>query len=260
MNDWGTGRYELTAAELLPSARDLVGHAKVRAGEALLDLGCGTGNVALLAAQRGAHVTAIDPSQRLLEVCAHGARERGLPLDARLGSAESLPIDDACLDVVLSHFALIFADDERAAMDEIRRTLRLSGRLVFTAWLAAGPVFGALRVVREAVVAASGKAAAPPRFAWSDPERLRELVGQYFASVQVSHGTALFEPPSAEAFVDGFFAEHPMGIPCASALAAAGTLESVRAKAVAMACDGGEPGAALRLESPYVTVAASGRH
>ena len=77
--DWGLGRYEDTAAQLEPAARAVVERAAPAAGEHVVDVGCGTGNAALLAAERGARVTGVDPAPRLLDV----ARERGRGARAR---------------------------------------------------------------------------------------------------------------------------------------------------------------------------------
>ena len=62
----GLGRYERTAAQLAPAARVVVEHAAPEAHEHVLDVGCGTGNAALLAAARGARVLGVDPAARLL--------------------------------------------------------------------------------------------------------------------------------------------------------------------------------------------------
>jgi 2-polyprenyl-3-methyl-5-hydroxy-6-metoxy-1,4-benzoquinol methylase len=86
--EWGQGRYERIAEQLLPAAEVVVESADVAAGERVVDVGCGTGNAALLAAERGASVTGIDPAQRLLDVAAATARERGL--DATLPLAKRL--------------------------------------------------------------------------------------------------------------------------------------------------------------------------
>src|SRR5579885_1669892 len=76
--DWSIGQYEHTAAQLLPAAEAAVELAAPRPGEEVIDVGCGTGNAALLAAERGARVIGIDPAPRLRAVAARAARARGL--------------------------------------------------------------------------------------------------------------------------------------------------------------------------------------
>src|SRR5437588_499469 len=68
MVDWGAGRYEKTAAELEPVARAVVELAAVAAGERVVDLACGTGNAALIAAEHGARTVGVDAAPRLLDV------------------------------------------------------------------------------------------------------------------------------------------------------------------------------------------------
>jgi ubiquinone/menaquinone biosynthesis C-methylase UbiE len=107
--DWGLGNYEQTAAQLLPAARVVVDRAAPTPDERVVDVGCGTGNAALLAAARGARAIGVDPATRLLEVARDAAAARGLNATFALGDAESLPVDDRAADVVLSVFGVIFA-------------------------------------------------------------------------------------------------------------------------------------------------------
>jgi SAM-dependent methyltransferase len=65
--DWGIGRYEHTAAQLMPTARLVVDHAALTEGEHVVDIGCGIGNAALMAAAEMARVTA--PNGRIV-LCA----------------------------------------------------------------------------------------------------------------------------------------------------------------------------------------------
>src|SRR6266508_4578451 len=76
--DWSIGRYEHTAAQLLAAAEAVVERAAPLACERVVDVGCGTGNAALLAAARGARVVGVDPAGRLLEVARDEADARGL--------------------------------------------------------------------------------------------------------------------------------------------------------------------------------------
>src|SRR5436305_14465362 len=107
--DWSRGRYEQIALQLLPAARLAVDRAAPGPGDQVLDLGCGTGNAALLAAERGATVTGVDPSPRLLEVARALAGERRLPAGFLPGDAAAIPLPDARVDVGVSVFGATFA-------------------------------------------------------------------------------------------------------------------------------------------------------
>ena len=73
--DWSVGHHEETASQLLPAAELLVEEAAPLAGERVVDVGCGTGNAALLAAARGARVTGVDPALRLRSTSPAGGRQ-----------------------------------------------------------------------------------------------------------------------------------------------------------------------------------------
>src|SRR5579883_2871498 len=78
-----------------PVAARLVRHARVQAGQRVLDVGCGTGVVAVTAARAGAHATALDLTPALLEVARENSQIAGVSIDWREGDAESLPFDGA---------------------------------------------------------------------------------------------------------------------------------------------------------------------
>jgi SAM-dependent methyltransferase len=129
---WGGADYERVAQQFALIHDDLVARLAPAAGERWLDVGTGTGEVALRLARSGADVTAVDISEALLEI----ARSKPDAEDVtwELGDAQSLRFDDETFDGVVSCFAVIFAPDPQAAAGELARVCRPGGRLGLTAW------------------------------------------------------------------------------------------------------------------------------
>src|SRR5437660_7174572 len=117
-----------------PAAARLVKFANVRAGQNVLDIGCGAGVAAITAARIGAGVRGIDLTPELLERARENARIANVEIDFREGDAEALPFDDVTFDVVLSHFGHMFAPRPDVAMAEMLRVLKRSGTIAFTTW------------------------------------------------------------------------------------------------------------------------------
>src|SRR5207244_12186594 len=89
----------------IPQAARLVRHARVKNGDRVLDVGCGTGVVAITAAGLGAHATGLDLTPELLERARENARISKVSIEFREGDAEGLPFQDgSSFDVVLSQF------------------------------------------------------------------------------------------------------------------------------------------------------------
>jgi SAM-dependent methyltransferase len=220
--DWDRGSYEDTATELAPAAAHVVQRAGIEQGHAVLDLGTGTGNVALLAAQAGANVTAVDPSPRLLEV-AKGRVGQG---EFKVAKAEDLPFDDQSFDRLLSLFAVIFSEEPQKAASEILRVTR--GKALITAWEAVGPMNDALGILGRA----TSEAANTPhrRFDWSNPDKVKGLFG---GDVGMERATISFEAPSAEEYLRRFETRHPAGMLFREVLTRNGNYDDVRARALA---------------------------
>lgn len=124
-----------TATFTTPPAAHLVRYAGVKAGDAVLDVGSGTGVVAITAARAGAKVSALDLTPALLEVAHENARVAGFTeIEWIEGDAEYLPFPTASFDVVLSQFGHMFAPKPDVAIAEIRRVLKPFGRIAFATW------------------------------------------------------------------------------------------------------------------------------
>jgi SAM-dependent methyltransferase len=104
----------------------------LKPGESVLDIGCGAGFDTLLAARQvgpAGSVIAVDMTEAMLDKTRAAAGELGLGnVDARLGYAETLPVDDASIDVVISNGVINLCPDKIEAMREVWRVLKPDGR------------------------------------------------------------------------------------------------------------------------------------
>jgi SAM-dependent methyltransferase len=131
---WSGATYERIAEAFAPIHAKLVELVAPQAGEEFLDLACGTGGVALIAARTGARVTGLDLSADQLAKARAAAAEAGLEIRFDEGDAEALPYEDASFDVVVSAFGMIFAPDHARAAGELSRVARTGARVAITSW------------------------------------------------------------------------------------------------------------------------------
>jgi SAM-dependent methyltransferase len=133
------------------AAEHLVTEATLGSGERVLDIGCGTGIVARLAAARvgdTGSVVGLDLNEGMLAVASRIAPD----VEWRQGDAASLPFPDDSFDVVLSQFALMFFTDRDRAIREMGRVVRPGGRILVAVWegLDRNPTFDSLSRLAEA--------------------------------------------------------------------------------------------------------------
>ena len=253
MVDWDKGRYEDTAAELEPVAAAVVAMAAPRAGERLLDIASGTGNGALLAAAAGADVVGVDSAPRLVAVAQERAAAAGLSLELLVGDALALPIDDASVDIVISIFGVVFADDPARALAEIARVLRPGGRAHVTAWVPAGPIDAMLTVLGRAIGRATGGAppVRPKRFAWSKTDSVRAIAEPCGLQLSTTRHELEIRAASPAAYVDSG-QEHPMALDAWPLLEQAGVLDTLREDMIGALAAHNEDAPRLLIRSPYV--------
>jgi len=103
------------------------------AGRRVLDLGAGFGALALYCAHLGAEVVAVDPNEQRLAVSVEIAHRRGLAVSPVIAHAQSLPLADASVDLLIANNSLCYIvekDAYRLALSEMLRVLRPGGRLI----------------------------------------------------------------------------------------------------------------------------------
>jgi SAM-dependent methyltransferase len=181
------------------TAARLVAHARVRAGQAVLDVGCGTGVVAITAARAGAHVRGLDLSPALLEHARGNAALAGVEIEFREGDAEALPYEDASFDVVLSQFGHIFAPRPEVATAELLRVLKPGGTIAFSTWPPEHFVGRMFALIASKMPPPPGAAPAPPPL-WGDPNVVRQRLGDAVTDLRFDRDVMTFPVLSPQHF------------------------------------------------------------
>jgi SAM-dependent methyltransferase len=188
---WSTGTYERLAARLAPVQDQLVNLLRIGPGDRVLDLASGTGELALRAARRGATVTGIDIAEPMLVKARELAGRAGVDVTFDLGDVEYLPYEDACFDVVVSSFGLIFAPDHANVASELARVTCGGGRLGFTAWKPNSKLGELYRRYTEEPI--EGREA----YEWGREDHVEDMLGDDFA-LEFEDGTLWLEADSGE--------------------------------------------------------------
>jgi ubiquinone/menaquinone biosynthesis C-methylase UbiE len=188
----------LVPAIFEPWAEDLVDLAAPQPGERVLDVACGPGVVARLAARRAGagRVTGLDVNPGMVEVARSLPSE--LPISWQQGSAVQMPFPGEAFDVVLCQQGLQFFGDRAAGLNEMRRVLVPDGRVVLAVWgpIERSPGFAALAAALERNVSAAAAAAARSPFSLWDAGELRDLIeGAGFRNVVVHSRTRMLRFP-----------------------------------------------------------------
>ena len=147
---WNPVAYAENAGFVHGLAGGVVEWLAPQAGERILDLGCGDGQLTERLAESGAIFLGVDADPRMVEA----AKSRGL--EAHHAMAESLPFHDASFDAVFSNAALHWVRDQDAMMGEVGRVLKPGGR--FVAEMGGHGNIAAIRVGLMAVLARHGHA------------------------------------------------------------------------------------------------------
>jgi SAM-dependent methyltransferase len=185
---WAAGDYPAVARMTLwEMGPRVVAAAQVRPGEDVLDVACGTGNVALRAAQAGATVTGLDLTPELFDAGRTLAAEAQVTVDWVQGDAEELPFDDASFDVVTSTFGCMFAPRHQVTADELARVLRPGGRLVVAGWAPDGAMGTFFRTVGRYLP--PPPPIAEPPLLWGDESHVTGLFAGHGIDLRFERGT-----------------------------------------------------------------------
>lgn len=184
---WTAGDFQgITDMVTQHVAPSLLRFAGLRKGQKVLDVGTGTGVLALSARRAGALTTAIDLAPAMIDRARHNAETARLDgIRFEVGDVEALPFPDGTFDLVVSQFAHIFAPQPSLAASEMLRVLHPGGRIALAAWTRQGGHLATAEVSRKHGLLAPGT---PDTLEWGDEATVRGRLGDRVKDLQFRQG------------------------------------------------------------------------
>ncbi len=203
-NIWIAGDYDRFSRFMERGAHDFHKRLNIPAGSKVLDVACGSGPFALLAAREGAVVTGVDIAANSIAKARVRARAEGLAVHFEEADAENLPFDDASFEVVVSLIGAMFAPRPDLVAQELLRVCAPGGTIAMANWTAEGFVGQMFRTISQ-FIAPSGM---PSPVLWGNEATVRERLGAGLRELRLERKQYVFDYPFEPAEVVDFFAEY----------------------------------------------------
>src|SRR6185369_2697105 len=198
---WMSGDYDRFSRYMEQDARVFYERLDVPARSRLLDVACGSGQVALVAAREGLNVTGVDIASNLVQRAQVRAEAEGLNAKFVEGDAEELPFENADFDVVVSLFGAMFAPRPELVAHELLRVCSPGGTIAMGNWTPQGFV-GQMFKTFAKFIAPSGM---PAPVLWGDESVVRQRLGPGVSELQMTRRHYNFTYPFRPAEVVEFF-------------------------------------------------------
>jgi SAM-dependent methyltransferase len=179
---WMAGDFGKIAKGNVREAEAFVGRLDLPVGAKVLDVACGTGNVSLPLARRGARVTGVDIAPNLLAQARERARAEGLEISFEEGDAEQLPYPDSAFDAVITMFGAMFAPQPERVVAECARVLKVGGQLAMANFTPGGFAGRMFQLTARHVGTPMG--IAPPA-QWGHPMVVRGRLAPSFDKIEL---------------------------------------------------------------------------
>jgi ubiquinone/menaquinone biosynthesis C-methylase UbiE len=198
---WSSGDYATVGTTLQIVGETLCEALDLRAGQKVLDVAAGNGNVTLAAARRWCEVVSTDYVPALLERGRERAAAERLLIEFREADAEALPFADASFDAVVSTFGVMFTADQDKAAAELVRVCKPGGKIGLANWTPDGFIGQLFKTI--------GKCMPPPAGVkspalWGTGARITEFFGAQASSIQLEQRDFVFRYRSAQHWLDVF--------------------------------------------------------
>lgn len=180
---WMDGDYDKFSRYMEPGAVEILAGWNIAPGERLLDVACGSGQIAIPAARAGLRVTGVDIATNLIESARTRAGAQGLSAQFDEEDAEQLPYGDGSFDVVVSLVGVMFAPRPEKVASELGRVCSPGGRLFLANWTPSGMAGQMFKVVAKHVPPPVGL---PPATLWGDEETVKSRLADHFTNMTLA--------------------------------------------------------------------------
>ena len=201
---WMAGNYDYFSRFMERSAVEFADRVGVRKSDEWLDVACGSGQLALVAARRGARVTGVDIATNSIEAASGRATAEGLDARFEEGDAEALPYVDASFDIVATIFGAMFAPRPELVASEMLRVCRPGGTIAMANWTKegfVGKMFGMIaRYMPPPPV--------PSPVLWGNEDVVRDRIGAGVSTRRLTRVTYRFDYPFSPADTVEFFGQY----------------------------------------------------
>jgi ubiquinone/menaquinone biosynthesis C-methylase UbiE len=195
---WSSGDYAVIGATLQIVGEELCEALDLRAGERVLDVAAGNGNVSLAAARRWCDVVSTDYVPSLLERGRARAKADGLTIEFKEADAEALPFADGAFDAVVSTFGVMFTPNHDQAAAELTRVCKSGGKIGLANWTPEGLIGQVFKTLGRYLPPPAG---AKSPLLWGTRGHLMAMFGPAAVEISAEPRTFNFRYRSPEHFL-----------------------------------------------------------
>ena len=199
---WTSGDFGRIAKGYERGAGEFIARLGLDPLEPVLDVACGSGNLAIPAARAGAAVTGIDIAPNLVSQARARAAAERLSVRLDVGDAERLPYANGEFQTVVTMFGAMFAGRPERAAAELLRVTRSGGRIVMANWTPSSFIGEMLRTTASYVAAPSD---VPSPLLWGTDDAVQSRLGGAAASLRLTRRFITFEYPFGPEEVVSYF-------------------------------------------------------
>ena len=203
---WESGDFGQIARSIEHVAEEFMARQSLVSGSRVLDVACGTGNLALIAARHGCEVYGIDIAANLLEQARDRATKAGLHIDFKEADAEALPFSNGRFDLTASMFGAMFTPQPDIATAELWRVTRPGGQIALANWTPEGFIGKMFDVFKKHLP--PPPAGIPSPMSWGDETAVRARLQNAFTQVRLTRRIALMRYPFPPAETVEFFRQY----------------------------------------------------